>query len=184
MPRITLGLIADTHIPDRRRGLRSQVLPIFRRAKVTAILHAGDISVPRVLAELETVAPVLAVRGNRDWFRFNDLPSRRTIKVGEVRIGLTHGHGSWSHYLRDKFLYLLHGPRSFEFFTQRAVSLMPKVDVLIFGHNHEPMIKRIDGKLVINPGSACCQTLPQRAPTIGLLHVDGRKVSAEIVDLD
>ena len=34
---------------------------------VDAILHAGDISRPRVLAQLAEIAPVHAVAGNRDW---------------------------------------------------------------------------------------------------------------------
>ncbi len=184
MSRTTLGLIADTHVPDRRRALHPQVLPTFRRAKVTTILHAGDLSVPRVIIELETLAPVVAVRGNRDWFGFGDLPFHRTLVVDQVRIGLTHGHGSWAHYVADKFNLLLHGPRSFDYFTMRAVSLIRDVDVIVFGHNHEPMVKYVDGKLVVNPGSACCQMLPGRPPTVGLLHIDGKKVSAEIVDLE
>ena len=184
MSRVTLGLIADTHVPDRRRGLHPQVLPTFRRARVTTILHAGDLSVPRVIAELETVAPVMAVRGNRDWFGFGALPFHRTLVVDGVRIGLTHGHGSWAHYLADKVHLLFYGPRTFEYFTARAVSLIRDVDVLVFGHNHEPMVKYVDGILVVNPGSACCQMLPGRSPTVGLLHIEGKKVSAEIVDLE
>lgn len=184
MSRVTLGLIADTHVPDRRRGLHPQVLPTFRRARVTTILHAGDLSVPRLIAELESVAPVVAVRGNRDWFGFGDLPFHRTLVVDQVRIGLTHGHGSWALYVADKFNFLLRGPHSFDFFTKRAVSLISDVDVIIFGHNHEPMVKQMDGKLVVNPGSACCQMRPGLPPTVGLLHVEGRKVQAEIVDLE
>ncbi|MEX2143514.1 MAG: YfcE family phosphodiesterase [Anaerolineales bacterium] len=183
MSRVTLGLIADTHVPDRRRALHPQVLPTFRRAKVTAILHAGDLSISRVITELESVAPVVAVRGNRDWFDF-DLPLHRTIQVGSVRIGLTHGHGNWLLYIRDKLQFLFYGPRSFSYFTDRAVSLAGNVDVVVFGHNHEPSVKRIAGRLVINPGSACCQMLPNRAPSVGLLHIDSDKISAEIVDLE
>ena len=186
MTPVTLGLIADTHVPDRSRGLHAGVLPAFRRAGVTMILHAGDIAIPHVLAELEQAAPVLAVRGNRDWFGFRDLPFHRTIPVGEVRIGLTHGHGSWGQYVGDKLRYLLRGPQSFDFFMDRAISLMQDtdVDVIVFGHNHEPMIKQIGGMLVVNPGSACCQALAGRPPTVALLHVNGEQVRAEIVELE
>jgi hypothetical protein len=184
MNRVTLGLIADTHIPDRRRVLHPQVLPAFRRAGVTTILHAGDLCIPRVLPQLESVAPVVAVRGNRDWLSLGRLPLHRTFVVGQVRIGLTHGHGSWMRYLVDKVHFVFHGPRTFEFFTARAVSLLPDVDVIVFGHNHEPMVRTVNGKLVVNPGSACCQVLPGRAPSVGLLHIDGKDVRAEIVDLE
>jgi len=182
--RVTLGLIADTHIPDRRRALHPEVLPTFQRAGVTTILHAGDLSIPRVLTQLESLAPVVAVRGNRDWFSVGRLPLHRTLVVGQVRIGLTHGHGSWGRYLADKVHFVLHGPRTFEYFTARAVSLVPDADVIVFGHNHEPMVKTVNGKLVVNPGSAGCQVLPGRAPSVGLLHIDGKDVWAEIVDLE
>jgi len=181
---IILGLIADTHVPDRARRLNPGALPVFEEAGVSQILHAGDISIPSVLRELEELAPVLAVRGNRDWFGFKHLPMQRVVKVGEKRVGLTHGHGSGRLYLKDKLQYLLYGPQKFEFFMQRALGLISDVDVLVFGHNHEPIVKEIDGLLVVNPGSACCQMLPGRSPSVGLLYVDGAIVRAEIVDLD
>lgn len=183
MTKITIGLIADTHIPDRRRELDPQVIPIFKQAKVSMILHAGDISVPGVLAELEQVAPVAAVRGNRDWFGFKDLPLKRVVQIGGKRIGLTHGHVSWGSYVRDKLVFLLRGPQSFEFFAQRAAKEIEGVDALVFGHNHEPMIKEIDGKLVINPGSACYQVLGNKSPSVALLHIEGGEMKAEIVFL-
>ncbi len=181
---LTLGLIADTHVPDRRRDLHPSVLRVFEDAKVTHILHAGDISVPRVLAELATIAPVTAVRGNRDWFGARELPYSRMLDFEGVSVGLTHGHGSWSQYFQDKLRFLIFGPRSFEHFLSRAVGLVGEADVVIFGHNHEPMIKTVDGKLVVNPGSACCQVLPGKPPTVALLHIDNGNARAEIVELD
>jgi len=183
MTKITLGLIADTHVPDRKRELNPQVIPIFKQARVSMILHAGDISVSRVLAELEQVAPVAAVRGNRDWFRFKDLPLKRIVEIGGKRIGLTHGHLSWGNYAGDKLNFLLRGPQTFDFFAQRAAKEMEGVDALVFGHNHEPMVKEMDGKLVINPGSACCQVLKDRLPTVGLLHIEEGEIRVEIVEL-
>lgn len=180
---LTLGLIADTHVPDRRRDLHPAVRRVFRDAKVAHILHAGDIAVPRVLAKLGEIAPVTAVRGNRDWFGFADLPYHRILNFEDVSIGMTHGHGSWSQYIQDKLRFLLLGPQSFEHFLSRAVALVGKADVVIFGHNHEPMIKTVGGKLVVNPGSACCQVLPGKPPTVALLHLDKGIARAEIVEL-
>lgn len=182
---ISIGLIADTHVPDRRRQLHPNVIPTFQKAGITQILHAGDISVPRVLEQLGEIAPVLAVRGNRDWFGLASLPISRTIDVGEVRVGLTHGHVGWRMYVKDKLAFLLSGrPQSFDYFTDRVVAAMPEMDVIVFGHNHEPFAREIDGMLVINPGSACCQMLPDKPPTVALLHVDGKKVRGEIVFLE
>jgi len=185
LSQITLGLIADTHVPDRRRDLHPGVIPVFAHAKVAKILHAGDISVPRVLAELEEVAPVLAVRGNRDWFGFRDLPVKRVVEIGGLRIGLTHGHVGWRAYAGDKLAFLLSGhPQSFDYFMQRAIAELKDADAVVFGHNHEPMIREIDGRLVINPGSACYQMLPDKAPSVALLHIVGKEMRAEIVFLE
>jgi len=45
----SLGVLADTHIPNRVPGLNPQVTQCFREADIVAILHAGDVSVPKVL---------------------------------------------------------------------------------------------------------------------------------------
>lgn len=184
MPEITIGLIADTHVPDRTRGLHARVLPLFEQANVSAILHAGDISVPRLLAQLAEVAPVLAVRGNRDLFAFDDLPLSRSLEFGGVHIGLAHGHMGWRNYLRDKLRYLLRGPQTFDFYAQQVCAQFPNEDVVVFGHNHDPMLRHRAGQLVINPGSACCQVLPAKPPSVGLLHIRDGKASAEIAFLD
>ncbi len=67
----TLGLISDTHIPDRAAELNPRVLQIFEEARVSQILHAGDIMNQTVLDELAQVAPVQAVCGNRDVWIYN-----------------------------------------------------------------------------------------------------------------
>jgi len=180
LSKITLGLIADTHVPDRKRGLDPRILPAFQQAGVTAILHAGDISTPSLLAQLGQVAPVHAVRGNTDWFGFRDLPTHRTLKYAGLRIGLAHGHINWPNYLRDKLAYLLYGPRSFDYFTQRILAFFPDADVIVFGHTHEPFVRRFGKTLVVNPGSACCQVLPGKDPSYGLLHISSSGVDAEI----
>ncbi|UYN88913.1 MAG: metallophosphoesterase family protein [Anaerolineales bacterium] len=183
MPNITLGLIADTHVPDRKRGLDARIMPAFLQAGVAAILHAGDVSTPGLLQQLAEVAPVHAVRGNTDWLGFRDLPNARRLEFGGVRIGLAHGHINWPNYLRDKLAYLLYGPRSFDYFTQRMLAFFPDVDVIVFGHTHEPFIRRFGQTLVVNPGSACCQVLQGKDPSYGLLHISSGRAEAEIRSL-
>ena len=57
-----IGLISDTHIPDRADKIPITVLESFK--KVDLIIHAGDLTSIRVKKELERVAPVLAVQGD------------------------------------------------------------------------------------------------------------------------
>jgi hypothetical protein len=181
---ITLGILADTHIPDRLPRLHRAVLPVFREANVQAILHAGDVCVPGVLAELATVAPVHAVRGNRDWVSLGRLPKTLRLELGGVKIGLAHGHGSLPRYLLEKPYNLLFGLQE-ERYIQYVLSLFPDVDVVVFGHMHRVVNQRRDGKLVLDPGSACCTTDKEPGPSLALLQIhDSGQAEAEIVYLN
>ena len=59
-----IGLISDTHIPDRARELPEKVIEAFENVEL--IIHAGDLTSPKVIEELENIAPVMAVQGNMD----------------------------------------------------------------------------------------------------------------------
>ena len=183
---LTLGVIADTHIPDRKRSLHPKVLPIYKNAKVDAILHAGDASVPKVITQLETIAPVHAVRGNRDLFGFRGTPYHRTLDYEGVSIGLTHGHGNWLQYIQEKIKYLIRGLPKISQFEDYAIGMFPDTNVVILGHYHSPVNRWQNGQLIFNPGSACCQNplIAKLPPSIGLLHIDNGNVIGEIVLLE
>ena len=62
-----IGLISDTHIPDRAKELPQNVLDAFN--DVDMIIHAGDLTSLDVIEKLEETAPVMAVQGNMMTFR-------------------------------------------------------------------------------------------------------------------
>lgn len=180
----TLGVLADTHIPDRASELHPRVIEIFRQAEVTAILHAGDVSVPRVLDELEQVAPVHAVRGNRDIFYLRRLPLQVRLSMDGVTIGMAHGHGTFPWYMVDKIHRAMYG-RLVERYLRRMLHTFPDVDVIIFGHLHVHGIFHFEGKLMFNPGSTSYPWPRGEPATIGLLHINGRNdLHGEIIQLD
>lgn len=179
----TLGVLADTHIPDRVPELNPRIIEIFRQVGVAAILHAGDVSVPRVLEELGQVAPVHAVRGNRDIFYLRNLPLRVKVNIDGVSIGLAHGHGTFSRYMIDKIQRSIYG-RLYKKYFRRMLQTFPDVDVIVFGHLHETCNFYLDGKLLFNPGSTSFPW-PRGSPsTFGLLHLEqGKKPQGEIIEL-
>lgn len=179
---ITLGVLADTHIPDRARRLHPRILPVFQEAGVSAILHAGDISSPATLEQLKTVAPVWAVRGNRDWVLLRHLPRAQMLEFDGVKIFLTHGHGRWWNYLVDRTHYVFFG-FDLQRFQPRLLESSAGADVVVYGHTHRVFNERIGGKLIFNPGSPHFPGEKGLAPTVGLLHIDGGEVEGEIIAL-
>ena len=189
-----VGVIADTHIPDRARRLPPRALEIFRQAGVQAILHAGDVVHPRVLRQLEQLAPVYAVQGNRDIYLLRHLPRRRVLTLSElsghplppaeeVTLGLLHGHGTLKEYLRDKWTYLWHGV-PFRRFAERALRAFPAAQVVIFGHIHYPLNRTVAGQLLFNPGSPTVPIFKHLPPTVGLLYLTpGQPPRGEIREL-
>jgi putative phosphoesterase len=181
----TIGVIADTHIPDRGRRLPQQALDIFRQAQVSTIIHAGDISMMSALDPLKEIAPVVAVRGNRDLLFINKLPKKRILNIEQVTIGITHGHGNWPRYIRDRIQHQFLTPKKFSYYENIARRMLPNVRVVVLGHNHAPSNYWLKDQLVFNPGSPTYPNpaVPNLKPSIGLLHIDGHNVEGEIVFL-
>lgn len=180
---ITIGVVADTHVPDRKRALDARLLTAFRDARADAILHAGDVSVPSILAQFGQIAPVYAVGGNRDWVALRHLPAGRQIAFGPVLVGLAHGHGRPWHYIIDRLDYLVAGYR-LEIFAPRLLSAFPEARVVVFGHTHRALSTWVDGKLLFNPGSPHFPDEKEALPSYGLLHISARgEVNGEILTL-
>jgi putative phosphoesterase len=180
----TLGVLADTHIPDRVSTLDERVGRIFKQAGVSAILHAGDVIEPTILIELGKIAPVHAVRGNRDIFYLNNLPLRLVLDVEGVTIGMAHGHHSFPAYIVDR-LRVAFNSWSADIYIQRLQQAFPQADVIVFGHLHLPFNTTLDGKLLFNPGSTGQPMQRGAPPTVGLLHIgESKAVRGEIIRLD
>lgn len=181
---LSIGAIADTHVPDRARQLNPKVMSIFSEYRVAAILHAGDISSPVVLRQLCEIAPVHAVQGNRDIWRLSHLPMKLSLEFGGVTIGLTHGHSSFSGYLTQKLSYLIKGYQ-FSRFQQRLKEEFPDARVIIFGHTHRSENTWSGKTLIFNPGPANKLDWGKVLPSLGLLHIqDSGQVRGEIILLD
>jgi putative phosphoesterase len=143
--RLRVGVISDTH------GLvRPQAIEALRGADV--IVHAGDVGGPHVLRELGELAPVIAVRGNVDtepWAKA--LPDRRRLELGGANVLLLHDRA-----------------------RAGASPAAEGVDVVVFGHSHEPLTDRQGGVLWFNPGSAGPKRLSLPV-SLGVLEIeDGR----------
>jgi len=157
---VEIGVVSDTH-----GRLAPAVLPAL--TGVELILHAGDIGHETVLAQLATVAPVLAIHGNTDQGTplARTHPATRWIEQEDVLIYLTHIGGEPRHLMQAL-------PRAID-------GRLPQV--YIFGHSHRPLCELHNGILFLNPGTAGA---PRGAGlSVARLTVAGGQASAVIVRL-
>ncbi len=139
-----LGIISDTHAKT------IDEIPVAIRkalADVDIIVHAGDFTQKAVLDGLRATGQVKAVFGNMDSTELkSSLPESDVFEVGGRKIGLTHGSGApWG-------------------IAERVRQRFSGVDIIIFGHSHEPCNRYIQGILLVNPGRA--------KNSFGLLTID------------
>ena len=182
-----IGLISDTHSAGSGRDLPDVVLETL--TGVDLILHCGDLECIGVLDYLETVAPVLAVRGYEDPREPGDrlADATRVVQASGVAIGMIHDiqwPGPRIATNGDGTSLVLPKGRASELL---AAKFGKPVDVVVFGDTHEELICRWDDTLIVNPGSP---TYPGRRHrrgklgTIGMLDTSGAKATAQVIDLE
>ena len=158
---IKVGVLSDTHIPRRGKEIPKAVWDGLQG--VDLIIHCGDIAAGYVLDELREIAPVEAVYGNMDPADLKQqLPKTQVVKVGDYTVGIVHGDGRWKT-------------------IDNAFNAFPftRLDCIVFGHSHIPVITEREGILMFNPGSPTDKRTQEQF-SFGLLHV-GKELSAEIV---
>lgn len=160
MSHYRIGVISDTH-SNWLSQLPADIFHIFR--DVDLILHGGDVTERWVLDDLQRLAPVLAVRGNHD--RHLDLPYRRVVELGGVRIGLVHGQRpEWQQIPSVLSLELFRG-RYFwwggfhsqveRWFCQQGVQ------AIVFGHFHRAYLGYHRQVMLFSPGAVFNRTPAQ-----------------------
>jgi putative phosphoesterase len=182
-PLAIIGVVADTHVPDRVSGLHPDLLTAIQAIGVERILHAGDVSSQPVLDALSEIAPVTAVRGNRDWMGGLNLERVAILEIAGIKIALLHGHGTPVNYVMDKFLFLASGYRLGRYIHWMEPDIQD-ARVVVFGHTHRTANQMHENVLYFNPGSAAFTTRENGTPSFGVLKVfpQGR-IKGEIIRL-
>ncbi len=159
--RMRIGVLSDTH-----GILHPAIFDLFRN--VHRIVHAGDLGSESVVSDLESLAPLDAVRGNVDvGTSLERFPAQRLVDLGGIRLFVTHVGGEADEVIAR------HGERL----------RLTHARVFVCGHSHRALVHDTGGILVLNPGGAGRRrfSLPL---TAALLDVSGGDVSVRLVDLD
>jgi len=154
METFRVGILSDTH-----GLLRPEAVTALQGC--THIIHAGDVGKPDILAALEQIAPLTAVRGNADQGEWAErLPETAAVQVGEHDFYVLHD------------LHQLNlDPAAAGF---RAV---------ISGHSHRPAQVWREGVLYLNPGSAGPHRFG-RSASLARIQFQEDRLDIEMIDLD
>ena len=157
-----LGIMADTHdnLPMTKKAVE-----LFNDRKVDYMIHAGDFTSPftlKLFSELK--CRYAGVFGNNDGDKLL-LQERSGGSIKNQPLMLT---------LDGKKIVVVH-----EHHTVNALADSGHFDVVIYGHTHEPLVKKVNTSLLINPGEVCGWLYGK--PTAALLDLN--KMEAEIIEL-
>ncbi|MBE6068433.1 MAG: metallophosphoesterase family protein [Clostridium lundense] len=158
-----IGVTADTHLSKHPEKIEEMMKRYF--SDVDLIIHLGDFTSIEVLHKMQKYKKVIAVYGNNDKGKLTEeLKQSEIINIEGYKIGLYHGHGSGESTM----------DRAYNEFEK------DKVDIIIFGHSHQPIIKTKKKTLLINPGSPT-KKFKERWYSYVLLEITKKNIEAKVV---
>jgi len=152
-------VVSDTHVPVYQKDLPAKIYELTK--ELDGVIAVGDFVNLDTVLTLETLSKGFhGVHGNMDHIDVKEhLPERKVIRVEGVNIGLIHGFGA-PFAIRE---------RIYKKFLD-----VEDLDVIIYGHTHEPFDGMERNIRFLNPGSAT------PGGTYAILTLDGGKVIFQI----
>ncbi len=158
---LRIGVVADTH----SREIPKMLLKDFK--SVDLIIHAGDFCDIADYEILSNIKEVKAVYGNMDTEAIRKIfPRRQIFKLGAFSVGLFHGEGPPKTILEKV----------------KEEFKNDKVDIVIFGHSHQPFNQKEGNVLYFNPGSPN-DTVFAPYFSYGIIEIANKDFSAKLVKI-
>lgn len=124
-------IVSDTH------GRHDALIEVLEQVKpLDMLIHLGDAEGEEDYIEVLAECPLEIVAGNNDFFC--DLPREKSLRIGNYRVLLTHGH--------------YYGVNMGTADIKREAAAR-NYDIVMFGHTHRPLIDRDKDITAMNPGS-------------------------------
>ncbi|EGO64836.1 putative phosphoesterase [Acetonema longum DSM 6540] len=129
------------------------------------IIYAGDYTDCQTVERLQDRGRFAGVWGNGDPDDIRALlPEKTILPLGPYRMGIFHGHGTSGSTPQ----------RAYDMFKEDAV------DMIVFGHSHQPAIFTKKGVLMLNPGSPTNKR-QERWFSYILLELAGSRMEARLI---
>lgn len=157
-----IGIISDTHLKKSGENIN----PILNEYlnEVDMIIHAGDYINKEVINRIKIFKKFIGVYGNVDDEKVKEVvKEKEIIEVMGYKIGIFHGHGRTKTTIDRVY-------KSFE---------DDSVDIIIFGHSHQPIVRTKNKILMINPGSPINKR-KERWFSLAILTIDEGQLDVEL----
>ncbi|KAI3379577.1 hypothetical protein SNEBB_007413 [Seison nebaliae] len=144
-------VIGDLHIPYRSNNISDKLKDLLVPGKIQHILCTGNLTSMEIVQYLKILANDVHIVKG-DMDDNIGFPEQKVVTIGEFRIGLCHGH------------------QILPWNDEKALSVLQR-----------QMNKVIDGKLIMNPGSAtgAFDSMTKKVvPSFVVLNIEGKKVTS------
>jgi uncharacterized protein len=154
--------MSDTHISKDIYKIDSLLKNHFKDVEI--IIHAGDFKNSKVIELIKDRKKFIGVWGNNDGASIRaEIKEKEIIKINGYSIGIYHGHGEGKSTIDKAY----------------SVFKEDKVDIIVFGHSHQPIIKTINRTLMLNPGSPTSKR-KERWYSVIILELGKECINAEL----
>ena len=137
--KIKILVIGDFHIPFRADRIPDPLIRFPKEQKVDLIAITGDLVQDYVLEPFKEW-PLKVIKGNMDMGLVEKYPEKVILELPGINYKILLFHGSGI-YPRGDLNHL------------RRITLKNNCKVLLTGHTHVPVAKKIKDVIIINPGS-------------------------------
>ncbi|MCM1046386.1 MAG: metallophosphoesterase [Candidatus Gastranaerophilales bacterium] len=145
-------IVSDTH---RKNENYFKVVEMHRPDMV---IHCGDAEGSESALMQAAGCPMKIVLGNNDFF--SNLPREEEFAIGKYRVWLTHGHN----------YYVSMGNE-----TIKREAVARRMDIVMYGHTHRPVVDRDGSVIAINPGSLSYPRQEGRRPSYIIMEMDSEE---------
>ncbi|MNC04283.1 phosphodiesterase [compost metagenome] len=160
-----VGVVSDTHMTRMAKKLPKALTEGL--AGVELILHLGDWVDLEIVDELAKIAPVEGIAGNNDGREIVErFGEQKILTLAGARIGMIHGHAPYSGRGTDG--------NALKAFAGE------QLDCILFGHSHQPLLRRENGLLLFNPGSPTDKRR-EKLYSFGLMDIEDGNIEARHV---
>ena len=142
-------------LSDSHSMTKQTLLNFINQHPADYYIHCGDIYMPYSPLEIDNF---YNVRGNND---FADIPKDLTLTINGLNFFICHGH-------------LFHIDESMYDLEQYALNHI--IDVVCFGHSHNPTCYKKENTLFINPGSVTFPRGNYPHPTYCIFDTENHEV--------